>query len=436
MRYSILVPVLNGMPYLESTMRTILAEPSKAIEVLVSDDHSDDGSSEFLAKVDDPRVRLLRPARGLSMSEHWDWLLSHAVGDWQMFVGQDDGLHEGFFSLAETVTSFAEASSLRAISTRRSYYFWPGTEDFYSGWRAKHVAWEGFHIRDMKKELYRALRSEIDYFDLPHMYVSSLWHRSLIQEAREKAGGTVILSHPQDASLVAVASSLEKQFLRSETPLAWVGSSLKSAGLAVTLDLQKNSSTPDEVLALSTGYQQRVASSHLSRNSNADSFGLASSAVYLLQSVAEVVTRGNVGATHLFPGRASRAYILAAAWDALSFRSKTKSALKILHQVAEQFSVSKPALWVVLPAAVVARRSRKLSGKLGVARSLVVELLRGRKVTEIRAKASRHSWTPEYFVGIVGVAQNRDSSFFLQASSAVDELEPTLPTKVDEGRSR
>lgn len=408
-RYSFLIPVLNGMPYLETTLQTILAEPSDNVEVLVSDDHSGDGSSEFLAQIEDKRLRLLKPPRGLSMSEHWDWLLGRAVGDWQMFVGQDDGLHEDFFTLAEKATSFAEKHSLRAISTRRSYYFWPGAEKFYSGLRAKHLEWDSFQIRDSRKEVYRALRSEIDYFDLPHMYVSSLWHRSLVADARKIGGGQVILSHPQDASLVAVATSLEKHFLRSETPLAWVGSSLKSAGLAITLDLQRNPQTPNHVLALSTEYQHRVASSHLSQRQNADSFGLSSSAVYLLQAIAEIDSRSPAGAKQMLPGRIRRTYILAAAWDALSSRSKTKSALRLLHQVAEQFAVPRPAFWFLFPAAALARRGKKIVTRIGILVGAGWRFGTGRSGIIVRTKASRGSWTAQQFIEVVGIARKKKS---------------------------
>ena len=40
-----------------------------------------------------PNITILHTQESLSMTEHWEWALSHAKGEWRIFVGQDDGLH-------------------------------------------------------------------------------------------------------------------------------------------------------------------------------------------------------------------------------------------------------------------------------------------------------------------------------------------------------
>ena len=66
------------------------------------------------------------------------------------------------------------------------------------------------------------------------MYTTSLFHRSLIEEAQKLQEGKLIITHPQDANLAAIVCILEKEYLFSYTPLGWVGTSPKSAGLAIS----------------------------------------------------------------------------------------------------------------------------------------------------------------------------------------------------------
>lgn len=57
---TVLIPVHNGLPYLEEAMRSIMTQTLQNIEILVIDDASSDGSPEVLARLaaEDPRIRI------------------------------------------------------------------------------------------------------------------------------------------------------------------------------------------------------------------------------------------------------------------------------------------------------------------------------------------------------------------------------------------
>ncbi|MFN7225432.1 MAG: glycosyltransferase family 2 protein [Paracoccaceae bacterium] len=57
---TVLIPVHNGLPYLEQALRSIMTQTLRSIEILVIDDASTDGSPGVLARLaaEDPRIRV------------------------------------------------------------------------------------------------------------------------------------------------------------------------------------------------------------------------------------------------------------------------------------------------------------------------------------------------------------------------------------------
>jgi hypothetical protein len=72
---SVILPVHNGMPYVEESIRSLLAQSFADFELVVGDDGSYDGTSEVLARLAaaDARIRVLRrdTASGLAASANW-----------------------------------------------------------------------------------------------------------------------------------------------------------------------------------------------------------------------------------------------------------------------------------------------------------------------------------------------------------------------------
>lgn len=262
-------------------MQSIISQSYGDVEIIISDDSSTDGTREYLATLNDSRVSVIYPPESMSMSEHWDWLLSHANGEWIIFVGQDDGLQSYFFELADVLVEKALNKNLRAIASERAYYFWPGCQDVYGDTGVAAFAMPKVVVKSTRVNALKALSDVIDYYDLPQMYTTSLFHRSLIDEARNLQDGKAIVTHPQDANLAAIACILEKEYLFSYVPLGWVGTSPKSAGLAISRD-----SSPE----LRAIYLEKIKKSKLQCHPLVGDFRLASSPLYfwgaLLQSQA------------------------------------------------------------------------------------------------------------------------------------------------------
>lgn len=122
-KYSIIIPVNNVIAYLHATIGTIISQNYKDYELIISDDSSTDGTAEYIDSLAHPNIRILHTQNRLTVAGHFDWALSHAIGEWCMFVGGDDGLQPYFFQLADRLTEIATDKNIRAIASRRAYFF-------------------------------------------------------------------------------------------------------------------------------------------------------------------------------------------------------------------------------------------------------------------------------------------------------------------------
>lgn len=283
-RFSILVPAFNGMPFLRHTVETALAAGSDSFELVVSDDHSKDGGLEFLAGLRDPRLRVLQTpeSSSFSMVEHWEWLLGHARGDWIMFLGQDDGLQSHFFELATRLADHAEELGLRTIAAQRAEFVWPIEAEGSLSVSLRDPSRASISRRSYSRHALLALFSLHSYHFLPQMYTNSLWQKSLIDDVRRLQGGVVFTCHPQDANIAALGARLEKEYLYSELSLGWVGTSKKSAGLAIA---QFSAPASRETESLATEYAASVRSSPIRYPKWAGDFEMGENGIYFWQAL-------------------------------------------------------------------------------------------------------------------------------------------------------
>lgn len=286
-KYSIIIPSYNSEKYLPAVVESILTQDYSDYELIISDDHSNQETQAYLEQFSkEKNVSVIGPDERLSMTEHWEWALSHASGDWIIFVGQDDGLQPYFFQLADRLTKQALEKNIRLIMSQRAYFFWPGCEPVYGDIAVNYLAQNKVKVHNIHFEGMKALFGVQAYFELPEMYTTSLFHRSVIEKARIKQKGKVLTCHPQDANLAAIAWSLEKQYLKSYIPLGWVGSSVKSAGMAIFSESDVFGAKNGQTLkSLRADYLSKVSNSKFPYHELAGDFDFGSLEVYFWQAL-------------------------------------------------------------------------------------------------------------------------------------------------------
>ena len=231
-KYSIIIPVRNCRPYIQATIESVVSQNYDNYEIIISDNNSTDGTKEFLRRYElNSRIKVVYTPDLLVLSDHFDWAQTHASGEWQIFLGGDDGLQPYFFRLADKLTELAMKKKIRAITSKRAYFFWKNCASNYSYTAVNYYAAEKITVENCNKQIFKYLygKRECGYFDLPQMYATSLFHFSLLQDIRLQQE-CVLLSlpfYPQDMQLAALSLSVEDVFLESHIPLGWVGTSSK-----------------------------------------------------------------------------------------------------------------------------------------------------------------------------------------------------------------
>jgi hypothetical protein len=91
-RLSVVMPVHNGMPYVEESIASILGQSFRDFEFVIGDDGSTDGSSEVLERYArlDPRIRLVRRERKSGLAHGGNWVVAEARAPLVAIAHADD----------------------------------------------------------------------------------------------------------------------------------------------------------------------------------------------------------------------------------------------------------------------------------------------------------------------------------------------------------
>jgi glycosyltransferase involved in cell wall biosynthesis len=112
---SVLIPTRERAETLQYALETALDQSSRNLEIIVSDNFSQDNTAQVVKSFSDPRVRLINPGRRLSMCDNWEFALLHATGDYVTFIGDDDAIVPGALDKLEGAI----------LSTHCLAYRWP-----------------------------------------------------------------------------------------------------------------------------------------------------------------------------------------------------------------------------------------------------------------------------------------------------------------------
>ncbi len=158
-RYSVLLPTRNGASLLESCLRSILDQGYEDMELVVSNNASQDGTREILERfAADPRLRVVELGEPVGVTENWNVALVHSRGERILLVGDDDLLLPGYFARVDEL--LARHRDPDVLSYNAYAFAYPG----FSGSAESHYA-DPFFETDPRVprdgEIPSALRREI-----------------------------------------------------------------------------------------------------------------------------------------------------------------------------------------------------------------------------------------------------------------------------------
>jgi len=115
-RVSVLIPVYNRRTLIGDAVRSALSQDVAGLEVVVVDNHSDDGTWEYLQTLKDTRLRLLRNVVNLGLFGNFERCAEQARGIYSLFLCSDDRLAPGFLAFA---LNLIDAHSQAALLSSR-----------------------------------------------------------------------------------------------------------------------------------------------------------------------------------------------------------------------------------------------------------------------------------------------------------------------------
>lgn len=105
---SILTPVWNGLPYIKETIESVLAEEFQDWELIIGDNESTDGTSEYLRTLTDPRIRVYRHEKNMGVYRNIRFLYANARAPIAVGLCADDYFHPG--GLSAVVKEWSKAT--------------------------------------------------------------------------------------------------------------------------------------------------------------------------------------------------------------------------------------------------------------------------------------------------------------------------------------
>jgi glycosyltransferase involved in cell wall biosynthesis len=111
---SIITPVRNGLPFVQSCVDSVLSQDFQEWELLISDNASDDGTREYLTTLTDPRIRVFYQQQNLGINGNLNFLVQQAAAPICQFLCADDYFSDAQ-SLSYIVNLWANATDIGFI---------------------------------------------------------------------------------------------------------------------------------------------------------------------------------------------------------------------------------------------------------------------------------------------------------------------------------
>lgn len=167
---SVLIPTFNSATYLGAALDSALAQTYKNIEIIVHDDASTDGTKPLLSKYHDPRLRIISTVKNHGMIGGWNFIQSHAKGEYIKFLASDDLLEPN--CVEELVSAALQHPNAAIITCQRKFIDGKGKVIKKLGFGARSTVVDGLgHARWILNTVRENLIGEPTAVLYPHKLV-------------------------------------------------------------------------------------------------------------------------------------------------------------------------------------------------------------------------------------------------------------------------
>ena len=234
-RLTIVLPTRERSDTLYHALRTCVEQQYEQLEIIVSDNASQDATREVVHSFADPRIRYVNTGKRVSMSENWEYALSFVQGEYVTFLGDDDGFVPG--AIAEIAQKIAELGPIEALAWEKGDYSWPDHIDPAIANLLNIPLAHSLKMVDAAQQLQTVVEGRANYLTLPCLY-NSFVRMDVIRAAMAQSGRFFCSVNPDIYSGVALACVMH-HYCFVAYPYIIAGNSRHSTG-ASTFQVGKN----------------------------------------------------------------------------------------------------------------------------------------------------------------------------------------------------
>jgi hypothetical protein len=228
-KFNVIVPTRERADTLLHCLRTLIAQDYENLNIIVSDNFSQDNTRQVVESFADKRITYLNTGKRVSMCHNWEFALEHVTDGWVTFLGDDDGLYPWALRVLNKVV---QEHKVEAVSSEFASFEWPGHFKDRMNGRLSIPFQSSLKIKRSREELKRVFSGRLPYTILPSLYQGGAASLRLINSARDENGRFLRSLNPDIYSMVALSCATDR-YLAVEMPIAVVGASKHSTGTAM-----------------------------------------------------------------------------------------------------------------------------------------------------------------------------------------------------------
>lgn len=233
MKLSLIIPTRSRAEYLGHSLASVLVARDRArcdVEIIVSDNQSDDDTADLLASFEAEGVKYLRTPARFSMRRNFEHGLAAATGTHCLFIGDDDAvLPSGLFHLAQIIGE----TGAEVVNWAVPNYIWPDpARDGAPFLEIRPLKLSGrVEKRNPAQQLSKIMAGRFRSYYSGGVIYHGCVAQSLIQRARASGEGTYFWTATPDVFAAMRNVMLARTDLVSvHTPLTLGGASPRSNG--------------------------------------------------------------------------------------------------------------------------------------------------------------------------------------------------------------
>jgi glycosyltransferase involved in cell wall biosynthesis len=240
--FTVVIPTRERCDTLEHALHTCVIQDYDNLEILVSDNFSQDRTREVVESYEDSRICYINTGKRLSMTGNYEFALSHVRPEgYAIYIGDDDGLLPNALENINAIINQTEASVLRwDVAT----YNWPTLVGDGNANQLYVPLRSGIRKRDSAAAIQNVISCRKPYQVLPIMYMYSAIDFKVIEKIKSHSGYFYHSLTPDVYSGFALAGAVDS-FIDSKRPYTIAGCSHNSIG-ASSLGISNSSKAWDE----------------------------------------------------------------------------------------------------------------------------------------------------------------------------------------------